>query len=286
MDRTADILLRGHHLEQFIAHILRVRRCKADTQQGRDVGHTAHQLRKIDLTPAVGVHVLTQERHLAVAILEKGASLCYDRLCIATALTTARVGHHAVGAEVVATAHDRDKATHTVLVDAHRCNLAVGLFRGEEDIDALRTRLGSLQQIRKVAIGIRTGHYIDTRLGLQERLVQTLGHATHDAHHKARLLLLQATHLGETSPDALLGIVANRTGVDQNHIGLGLRLGVAVAVLLENRDDNLRIAHIHLTAVGLDKELATLTHQRTQCIYRFKIQNYKFKIKRLKTTRF
>ena len=74
------------------------------------------------------------------------------------------------------------------------------------------------------------------------------------------LALAQTLHLRKASPDALLGIVANRAGVNQNHISLLDILGVDVAVLLHNRYHNLRIADIHLATVGLNEELLSLTH--------------------------
>ena len=54
---------------------------------------------------------------------------------------------------------------------------------------------------------------------------------------------------------ALLGVVAYRAGVYQYDIGLFGTVGIDIAVLLHYRDDDLGIADIHLTAVGLYEQL-------------------------------
>jgi hypothetical protein len=72
-------------------------------------------------------------------------------------------------------------------------------------------------------------------------------------------MLTQAAHLSQTTPNALLGIVANRAGVNKDYIRLLNLIGVEVTLLLHYGNHNLGVADIHLTTVGFDKEFATLT---------------------------
>jgi hypothetical protein len=72
----------------------------------------------------------------------------------------------------------------------------------------------------------------------------------------------QTAHIAQASPDALLGVVAYRTGIDKDYIGLLNILGVEVTLLLHDGYNNLRVADIHLATIGLDKEFASVAHKR------------------------
>ena len=60
----------------------------------------------------------------------------------------------------------------------------------------------------------------------------------------------------------LLGIVADRAGVDQDDIGLADLLRIDVTLPLHDGDDRLGVADVHLAAVGLDKKFAPRTLER------------------------
>ena len=86
-------------------------------------------------------------------------------------------------------------------------------------------------------------------------LLQTLGHTADDAHDQSGVGPAVAFHLGQTAPDALFGIVADRTGVDQDNVRLVDPLGIYVPFALHHGDHDLGVADIHLAAVGFDKSL-------------------------------
>ena len=96
MDRTADIGHFGHDLQQAVADVLGMRRGETHAQQRRDGGHAAHQAGKVHLAEAVGVDVLPQQRHLAVAVPEQRPDLRENGFGIAAAFAAAGIGHHAV----------------------------------------------------------------------------------------------------------------------------------------------------------------------------------------------
>ena len=124
-----------------------------------------------------------------------------------------------------------------------------------------------MQTIEEGDVGIGPGDDIDPGGALGELLFQALSHAADDAHEERGLFLFQSPHLGQPAPDALLGVVADGASVDKDDVGLLGPLGIGVALLLHDRDDDFRIADVHLAAVGLDIELAAGTRQGTQSIY-------------------
>ena len=258
VDRPADIGTRRHRFQQRVAHVLGVRRGEAHAQQRRDVGHTADQLRKTDLAGTVGGDVLPQQRHLAVTVGEERPHLREDRLGIAAAFDAPRVGHHAVGAVVVAAAHDGHEGAHAVAVEPHGCDLGVGLLARQQDVDPLAARTGFAHQLRQVAVGVWPRYDIHGILAFGQALLQPLGHAADDADEHPLPAAAQAPQLGQTAPDALLGIVADRTGIDQDDVRLPGIVGVAPPFALHDRHDDLRIADVHLAAVGLYEQFFTL----------------------------
>ena len=75
--------------------------------------------------------------------------------------------------------------------------------------------------------------------------------------------------------NALFGIISDRTGIDQNDIRLLDLVGIDIALLLHDRNDDFRIADVHLTAVCFDKKFTARTLQRTQSIYLLVIHSCK-----------
>ena len=136
----------------------------------------------------------------------------------------------------------------------------------EQDIDALAARFGFAHKPGQVAVGVRPGHDIDAVRSFDQLLLQALGHTADDTHDQSGVGPAVAFHLGQTAPDALFGIVADRAGVDQDDIGLTDILGVDVSLPLHQGDHDLRVADIHLAAVGFDKKFASGARQGAQCI--------------------
>ena len=267
MYRTAYIGHRGHSLQQTVAYVLGMRSGETHPQQRRYLGHHTQQRRKVDIARTVGVDVLPKQRYLAVAVVEQLARLAHDRCRVAAALHAARIRHDAVRAVVVTAAHNGDERPHAVAVESHGSYLGVRLLLRQHDVDALAARLGLAHELRQIAVGVGTGDHIDAVAALDKLLLQSLGHAADHAHDERRTLLAQPPHLAQTPPYALLGVVAYRAGVYQYDIGLFGTVGIDIAVLLHYRDDDLGIADIHLTAVGLYEQFAACARERTQCIY-------------------
>ena len=63
--------------------------------------------------------------------------------------------------------------------------------------------------------------------------------------------------LAEPADDALLGVIANRAGVDENDVRTVGPIDGVIAVRRELSEHQLGIAHVHLAAVGLDVDGGT-----------------------------
>ena len=104
---------------------------------------TRERNRFITLTARIiiGIDILTQKRHLPVALRAKVLQLGENRRKLAGTFTPARIRHDAVRAEIIAAAHDRDEAADKISRQSDRNNLAIGLRRAQFDIDRLFARL-------------------------------------------------------------------------------------------------------------------------------------------------
>ena len=145
------------HAQCLVAHILRMARRKPHPHLRHLLRHHPQQFWEIYLlTPAfclltpVGIHILSQQRHLLEAPVPQVAHLTQYALHIATTLTSPRIGHDAVVAEVVAATHDTHETAYSVSQsDSLRHHILIGLTRGEFNVHRLVTRLRLSYQVRQ-----------------------------------------------------------------------------------------------------------------------------------------
>ena len=72
---------------------------------------------------------------------------------------------------------------------------------------------------------------------------------------EVRLALLQVPDASEGAVDLVLGVLADRTGVVEDRVGLARCRRSARTRLAELADDELAVEHVHLAADGLDVQL-------------------------------
>ena len=76
-------------------------------------------------------------------------------------------------------------------------------------------------------------------------------HPTTPEHRAWSLVPLQLPH----APDhSLLRVVPHGAGVDQHHVGPRRLVHAYVAFPAQHAEEELRVGHVHLAAVGLDVE--------------------------------
>ncbi len=117
-----------------------------------------------------------------------------------------------------------------------------------------------IDERRERAIAVGPDDDADVRCALEEHRAQALRHASGNAHHRRRLHV--PLELPEPPDHALLGVIANRAGVDENHVGAVGTVDGIVARCRELPEHQLGVAHVHLAAVSLDVNCGT-THAVT-----------------------
>ena len=113
---------------------------------------------------AVAVHVLTQQRDLAVARLDQLAALGDDLLRVAAALASAHIGHDAVRAEVVAPVHDRHPRAHAALAH-HGQTLGDAAVLVRDGKHARSLGVDLIQKLRQPPFRLRPQHEIHMAVG-------------------------------------------------------------------------------------------------------------------------
>ena len=108
MDVLTDMLPVLDRINQLVTDVLRMRGHKAHAANALHLVHHAHEIGKIRLFVvfAVRVHILSEQRHLGIALRDRTAHLRHDLLRRTAALTSAHIGYDAVGTVVVAAIHD------------------------------------------------------------------------------------------------------------------------------------------------------------------------------------
>ena len=190
MDVPAEVRIACYGVQRVVAHILRMRggEAHAHLRHGlRDEGEEAGEVDGVVVadrgrgrTPAVAVHVLPEQRQLLVPTVAKVAAFGKYGSHVARAFPAAGVGHDAVVAEVVAAAHDADKARQTATVGAKRHHVAVGLRQRQLSVDSLLPHLALRDERGQVEIAVRAGDKVGMMIG-DETLFHALRHTAQNA---------------------------------------------------------------------------------------------------------
>ena len=238
---------------------------ETDAQERGNGGDAVQKIREINRfrigLPQIAVDVLAQEGHLLIAPPEDVAGLPDDGMGVPGALRAAGIRDDAVGADVVAAAHDGDEGGDAVGVHADRGDVAVGLLAGQQHVD-LRVALGGRgEQARQAPVRVRTSHDVHFAR-LQQGVLEPLGHAAEDAHDHVGAGLAVDVELADAAQDALLGVVADRAGVGQDHVGLVDLFGADISFAAQDGEDHFRVRYIHLAAVCLYVNLSHIESMR------------------------
>ena len=166
-------------------------------------------------------------------------------------LCAAGVGHHAVGANVVAPAHDGDKGRYAILVGPYRGDIGIGFFAREKHIYLGTVRADGLQQAGQGTVCVRSHHQVHL-FGFQEFIFEAFGHAPYDTHQHVRLLFPGLVEHLYPAPDALFGVVPHGAGVGHHQVGLLHLFRPFISSLCQDGEDHFRVVHVHLAAVCLN----------------------------------
>ena len=237
--------------DHVLAHVLGVRARVADAAQAVDRVQLAQQLGEgRPLGPqiaAVGVHVLAEQRDLRDAVGGQPPPLGHELGERARNLAPARRRHDAERTLHVAADGDlqpglRGARALVRQVSGEPLELEKALrgerFRGEE--------LGQL-----VDLAGAEGD-VDERELAEHLVLDRLGPASADADQPLRVAPLERLRLVQVRDEALVGLLADRAGVEQDQVRVGPLGHLAIAERLEHALHALGVVLVHLAPEGRD----------------------------------
>ena len=119
---------------------------------------------------------------------------------------------------------------------------------GDAERAALHALAAGTEPLAEVRDRARPERHVDVRVEREEALALRLGVAAADGDHLARVALLERARLSEMGREALVRLLADRAGVEDEHVRLLLLRCLAEAELLEHALDPLRVVGVHLAA--------------------------------------
>ncbi len=252
MHVLTDGLALGERRNHGLAEVLRVGAREADAV---DAGHGvagAQKLAKVGAQvrceiAAPGVHVLPEQGDLANAL---GGQLRHlgDHLARAAAdLAAADTRDDAVGALGVAAHRDLHPCLEAALA-VHRERSGEAPLRTDAERTARNALAAGPEPLAQMRDRARPERDIDERVEVEEPLALRLGVAAADRDHGVAAARLQRARLREVGREALIGLLADRAGVEHEHVGLVLRDRLAEPELLEHALDALAVVSVHLAA--------------------------------------
>ncbi len=114
MDGGAEVRFRRDRLDQPVGHVLRVRRCKANTHRPVHTGYGPHQLGKIVPAVVIRIHILPEQRDFAEPPDREVCHLFNHTLQRPAPLPPACERHDTERTELVASPHDRNPGAYPV----------------------------------------------------------------------------------------------------------------------------------------------------------------------------
>ena len=248
----------GMGLEQVFGHVVRMRGGVADALQPVDFRQCAHQLPKAPVAAlartVIAVDVLAEQGDLAHALVDQLLRLVQHLGDRARDFRAARIGHHAEGAELVATLLHRQKRSRARRLRALRQEVELVLGR-EFGVDRALAALGRLDHLGQAVIILRAHHQIDQRHPAHDLGALGLRHAARDADLEIGLFILERLQPAQIGIDLFGGFLADVAGVEQYHIRLGGVVGQHIALGAHGLGHALAVIDVHLTAIGLDMQL-------------------------------
>ena len=223
----------------------------------RSIPSTASQARSsspnsvVDLRAQVaapGVDVLAEQRDLLDAVGREPRHLGDDLAGPAALLAPADGGDDAVRALGVAAHRDLHPGAEGALA-VHRQVAREVLVRAEAAARRLSAGADPLAEVRDRAGPERD---VDLRVELEDPLPLRLGVAAADGDDEVGVLPLARAGVAEVCGELRVRLLADRAGVEDEHVGVLLRGRLAEPERLEHALDPLGVVGVHLAAEGGD----------------------------------
>jgi len=258
---AADIRLVGDGMKDIVRHVLRIGSGEAHAHLRHLACHHAQQFSEAHSAlhalsgwrKPVAVHVLPQQRHFLETSVAQVSHLAQYALHVAAALPAPRVGHDAVMAEVVASAHDAHESAHLVRADSLRHHVAIRLRLRQFYVYGIVSVLTLGNHVRQVKIAVGTAHQVGVMV-LNEVVLHPLRHTSQYAEDKPSALLLLGVERLQPVVNLVFRVLSDAAGVEQYGVRHVFVFTQLVACHLHYRGYHLAVCHVHLASVCLYKE--------------------------------
>ena len=119
------------------------------------------------------------------------------------------------------------------------------------------TRLAGFEHRGNHAKIVGPEHKVDMREALENSISHLLCHAPADADHATRPLILPDTQPPEVAVQLLLCFIADRTGVNDQHVRIRLRFRSLQTAVMQQVLELLGIVDVHLAPIGANRVAAS-----------------------------
>ncbi len=203
----------------------------------------------------IGVHVLTQQRHLAHAAFHQIAGFFQHAGCRTADFGTAGIGHHTEGAELVAPfLHGEERRRGAFRLGAGFEVVELVFFR-EIRIERRFAPAQPFFHLRQTVIALRTDNQIDSGLAAHDLGPFGLSDTARHADLEVRVQRLERFQTPQFRIDLFGRLFTDVTGVKQDHVRVFGAIRRDIALPAHGLCHPFGIVDVHLTAIGLDKEL-------------------------------
>ena len=210
------------------------------------------ELRERGLLPlrqvaTVGVHVLSEQRDLAHAVVRQAPDLVHELRGRTAHLPAAGRGDDAVGAGAVAADRNLDPGLELALSPGRQ-------VAGEplELEEPLRAEAVAGEELGELGHLARPEGDVHEREALEDLVLERLGPAAADAHDPLGVLGLEPLRLAEVAEQPVVGRLTDRASVEEDHVRRRAVVRLPVAERLEHALHALRVVLVHLAPEGGD----------------------------------
>ena len=241
--------------DQIVVHVGRVAGGVADPREAIDLRKVADQPRKANgvalvVLAAPRADILAEQRDLLRARVDQLARFG-DQIAIgARDLRAARIGHDAIGAELVAAFLHGEKARRIGPLAFGQCR-ELG-DRGHVGVGRALALHRPVEHLGQAVIGLRADHHADRRRTRHDLFALGLRDAACDRDHRRLVLRLALGQAADVRIDLFRRLLADVAGVEHDEVGifaLGRRHDAAFA---EHLGHALAVIDVHLAAEALD----------------------------------
>ena len=199
----------------------------------------------------IGIDVLSQQDNFLVAFVSQVSQFVENGGEVTATFASSRVRDDAVGAEVVASAHDANIAGKG-FTDARRDDVAVSFRFAKLNVDGVMALLNRPDEVGEVVVVVWTSDEVDTIL-VEEFVLESFRHAANHANEWFPVSLLGRLEFLDKREHFLLRIVTYGTGVEQHKVRFADVLCHLVAVSCEDGGDDFAVRLVHLASVCFDE---------------------------------